>query len=363
MRPLIWVILACLLVARVHVPPLDAVRAQTPVVRFEPASTEIEVGQETEIQIYIDDVDVLLGIDLRFEFTPGLVQVIDVDGSTAGIQVEPGSHPYPDYVARNEVDNVEGVGLYTIVQLTVQDPAIGSGVIATIRMLGVEPGTCLLEIPFVRAVMSETVDLSANVQGGEVVVWEDDDTLVAPSPLPPATDASPSAYPELELSTPVATSDQPEAYPPATPQPPPPMQTEVTQVPGIVAAEPTVPPADRPASLPSPTSPTPPAQAPTVGDAGSPPVAAPVPGAGEPGSPARPLPQAPGAGEAGLGSQRQTFLIPTFEPLATPRPSVERPEPFIARELFVCMVVTLAAISLLLTLYLIRHPGRPSAGT
>jgi hypothetical protein len=380
MRLLIWVIAVCWLIARADALRLGCVLAQTPVVRFEPASVEIEVGQEAEIQIYIDNVDELYGIDLRFEFTAGLIEVLDVDDASTGIQLQPGSFPYPDYMARNLVDNVEGTGLYTVVQLSPREPARGSGAVATIRLRGAIPGTCLFGMPYVRAVTSDAIDVPVDTEGGEVLVRDSGQVLATlpptrtatpgpaatntVGPAPSATSAPGSGYPISEAPTPLPTSNQLGAYPPAVQQPSPtqvgadqpPSSTQgvATQPPGIVlpqltALPPTaaLPPADRPLSPATPPLLPPDALAPEVG---------------APDSPSLPLPQAPGPGEIGPGPQGQAFLIPTLEPLPTPPPRAERPEPLIARELFTCLVVVLAAFSLLLGLYLIRRPGRPPTG-
>ena len=65
-------------------------------------------GAETLVEVTLDGVSGLYGLDIRLEFDPTLLEVIDADGGKDGVQVSPGQIPSPDFTVRNEVDNAAG---------------------------------------------------------------------------------------------------------------------------------------------------------------------------------------------------------------------------------------------------------------
>ncbi len=92
------------------------------------------------VEIHLDNVDNLYGLQFSLQFDPTMLQVQDADAAQEGVQIAPGTLPAPDFAVRNVVDNERGTIDFAVVQLNPREPAKGSGVVATIRFEGVAKG-------------------------------------------------------------------------------------------------------------------------------------------------------------------------------------------------------------------------------
>lgn len=106
------------------------------VVTPEQASYAIAPGTETIISIFLQDASNVYGIDVQASFDPALVEVIDADAASEGIQVEPGQFPRPDFIAVNNVEPQAGTLRYVVTQINPTPPANGSGLLFTVRLRG-----------------------------------------------------------------------------------------------------------------------------------------------------------------------------------------------------------------------------------
>ncbi|MFQ5342356.1 MAG: cohesin domain-containing protein, partial [Anaerolineae bacterium] len=60
------------------------------VVSIQPAAQTINVGDTTTVDVQIDNVSDLFGVDLQISFDPSIVKVVDSNPLVPGDQVEPG---------------------------------------------------------------------------------------------------------------------------------------------------------------------------------------------------------------------------------------------------------------------------------
>jgi hypothetical protein len=81
----------------------------------------------------------LYGAAIELAFDPAVVEVVDADPGTAGIQIAPGTCPSPDFVVQNSADNSTGAILYDVRSLSPSPPCSGDGVIAQITFHGILP--------------------------------------------------------------------------------------------------------------------------------------------------------------------------------------------------------------------------------
>lgn len=112
--------------------------------RLVPTTAKLGVNEAGDVEIHLDNVGNLYGLQLHIQFDPTLLQVQDAVLEQEGVQIAPGKLPAPDFAVRNVVDNSQGTINYAVVQLNPREPAHGSGVVATIRFQGVEKGTSSL---------------------------------------------------------------------------------------------------------------------------------------------------------------------------------------------------------------------------
>ena len=140
--------------------------AQGAIVHLAPSEAEVKVGQVADVSAVIENVTGLYGAELRLSFDPDILQVVDADGATAGIQAIPGQVPYPDYVAKNEADNTAGTVWYAVTQLSPREPASGSGTMITVRFKAKAAGTSRIEVSFVQLANPNGLEIPCSTASG-----------------------------------------------------------------------------------------------------------------------------------------------------------------------------------------------------
>jgi hypothetical protein len=191
---------------------------QATMVAIEPPGSQMDVGAITTVHIRIENVTDLYAAGVYLTFDPALLEVVDDDPTTDGVQVEPGDLLGPGFTDENIVYQAEGE--IDFFQMAADEPVSGSGVLATITFRGKEVGVSALEFD---AVFLEDYDgepIAADFRGGSVTVTGQGSPLPTPptSPLPTPTSLPGTPAPR---ATPAATS----APTPATPAPPLPTPT------------------------------------------------------------------------------------------------------------------------------------------
>ncbi len=103
---------------------------------IEPVYAEVGLNGTVTVDVVVSDVVDLYGASLEIHFDPAVVEVVDADGDTAGIQVTPGTCPSPDFVVQNEADNLAGVIRYDAASLAPSPPCSGAGQVLRITFRG-----------------------------------------------------------------------------------------------------------------------------------------------------------------------------------------------------------------------------------
>ncbi len=111
------------------------------IVRCDPSTVVGPTDQTLTVDLYVQDVTGLYGLDLKTTFDPTIGQVVDENPGTAGVQFLPlSTFLSPDFVVRNVVDNSVGTLRYAATQVAPSVPATGSGPVARIRFTAVKAG-------------------------------------------------------------------------------------------------------------------------------------------------------------------------------------------------------------------------------
>jgi len=142
------------------------------VVRLEPATAYVGVGEIVSVQVVVENVINLYGAEVHLTFDPALLEVVDADLSVPGVQVRAGTFPSPDLTALNSVDRAAGKVDFAIVQMPFHEPVSGSGVLVTIPFRGKAAGTCLLICTNVILSTRGGESILATTQNGQVMVME-----------------------------------------------------------------------------------------------------------------------------------------------------------------------------------------------
>ena len=118
------------------------VLAQSTATSLTPASQTITPSDETVVTLHIADVTGLYGFQANLQFDPAVLEVVDADAITPGIQVELlDTFLQPDMIISNVADNGMGTIMCTSMQITPTLPVDGSGDLFDITFRGLALGT------------------------------------------------------------------------------------------------------------------------------------------------------------------------------------------------------------------------------
>ncbi len=168
-----------------------------------PDSTILEPGQTLTVEIRIDGVSSLYGVDLSLGFNPETLAVLDGDGNSPDApQILPGGflNLTQAFTATNQVDNAAGTVRFLQALLYPAPPANGSGVLARVTFRALSPGNSLLLLD---AALANNVaePIPAAISGGQILVLSAEPTATRTptrSPTPSVTRTlAPTATPTL----------------------------------------------------------------------------------------------------------------------------------------------------------------------
>lgn len=190
------------------------------IVRFDPATRQPNVGEIIIVQIRLDNVANLSGVDLELRFDPTVLQVQDVDLGEDGIQIQPGDFLNRDFVADNSADNAAGIIFYSLIHPASVEPVNGSGLLASITFQVYSTGISDLIFEFIELIDSNGQPIPVTDQSGQIIVNQ-----VAGQPIPTPTFAPGlvTATPPLVVAAPTDTPTPtltPTPTPTNTPAPP-----------------------------------------------------------------------------------------------------------------------------------------------
>ena len=171
-RTMLLMIIASLLGAILLVSlPASRGFAQSTIILIQPSSSDVDVDDTITVDVRIEDVTDLYGVDVRLSFDPTLLEVQDADGNpTNGVQIQGGSFPAPNFVVKNEADNSAGTIWYAVSQMNPTEPVSGSGVAASITLKGLVEGTSSIAFTYQKIVERDGDPIPATTQDGQITV-------------------------------------------------------------------------------------------------------------------------------------------------------------------------------------------------
>lgn len=143
------------------------------VLKVTPSALKLNVGDTATLDLAIEQVEGLYGIEVHLKFDPKALEIVDADSDKEGVQLQAGAMPAPDFVVLNVVDNVAGTADYAVTQLPPNQPGEGSGVVAHITVRAKESSTTQIRIE--RFLLADTSgnSIKAVSQHGQVHVGGD----------------------------------------------------------------------------------------------------------------------------------------------------------------------------------------------
>jgi hypothetical protein len=181
----IWAILLSVVALIAGLPLASALAAGT-VVQLVPSTQTISVGATTTVALHVADVENLYGYQLEIAFDPTVLEVIDADGGTTGVQVSLGSWLEPDFVFRNKADNSAGTIVLALSQLAPSPAVSGSGDLATITFRGLKMGVVSVRFTDLTLANMDSEVIATTHQDAQLAV-SDGTPLPTPTPTPTGT--------------------------------------------------------------------------------------------------------------------------------------------------------------------------------
>jgi hypothetical protein len=163
-----------------------------------PADAYVAVGMTTTVFIYVTDVQDLYGADVQLAFDTSLVEVVDADPGTPGVQIELLSDFLsPDWPIKNEADNKKGTIWYAVTQLNPSEPVSGSGPLAAIEFRGLAVGSSPITVTSQKLADRHGITIPATAQDGQITVGVATSTPTPTQTPGPAPTATPTPFPIL----------------------------------------------------------------------------------------------------------------------------------------------------------------------
>jgi len=135
---------------------------------LDPPMLDLAPGDEGELDIRVENVTRLAGVEVHLTFDPALLEVVDVDPSTEGAQIAHGDFLSPDFVAQNTADSANGTVDYAIACVPLDKAVSGSGVLSRLTFRALAEGETLVDISGV--LLADVQEQSIAVETGSSVV-------------------------------------------------------------------------------------------------------------------------------------------------------------------------------------------------
>jgi hypothetical protein len=152
----------------IHIPAV-ALEGQA-VLQFAPSELELTPDAQGKVNIFVQNVQNLYGIEFQLAFDPEIIEVIDADPGEDGVQVWPADWWKEGFVAVNEVNNETGRINFAATLLRPAQPVTGTRAIAVVPFAARKTGSSALSVE--SAILStrnaETIPFTK--QTGKIVV-------------------------------------------------------------------------------------------------------------------------------------------------------------------------------------------------
>jgi LysM repeat protein len=174
--------------------------------RLEPDPAQVGIGQTVAVQIVVENVAGLRGVEARLTFDAALLEVVDAEPETDGTQVSLGpflavDSPFP----QNTVNQESGLIDFSYSQMSPETGVSGAGAIATITFRGKATGTSEVAFSNLSLVDADGAPIQVTAQNGQVVVAETESPTETPTATPTDTPAPTSTATLTGTVTPTST--------------------------------------------------------------------------------------------------------------------------------------------------------------
>lgn len=175
--------------------PASGALANGTLVLVNPPSQSVNVNATTTVEIKVDTVTNLYGLDVRLTFDAAKLEAQDANTSLSGVQIEQGNflNPLQGFMAQNVADNTTGQVQYAFVMLTPAPAVSGTGVLARITFKAKAAGNALVTLNSVALSNDQAMPIVATLVSGSITVLPASGPTTTPTvtPITPITPVPP----------------------------------------------------------------------------------------------------------------------------------------------------------------------------
>ena len=181
-RTLVLTVLALLLAL---LPAVGAL-AQSTIVLVNPPSQSVNVNQNVTVEIKVDGVTNLYGVDLRVTFDKAKLEVQDSDAALSGLQIGAGDFlPVAQgFVAQNTADNATGQAQFVFALMAPATPKTGTGVLARITFKAKASGNAVVTLSTMTLSNEQAQPIATTLMNGSITVLPTGGVTPAPTVTP-----------------------------------------------------------------------------------------------------------------------------------------------------------------------------------
>jgi LysM repeat protein len=196
--------LALVLVMLLALLPLGSVSADATIVLVDPPSQSVDVGQTVAVNIKVDTVTNLYGVDIRLTFDAAKLQAQDQIGTMSGVQIKQGDFldPAQGFMAENSVDNTTGEVRYVFALMAPAPAASGTGVLARIFFQATDSGTAVVSLTSVTLSDNQAQPIAATLMDGSITILPAAGPTATPTPTTPGVTPVPTDTPVPTVTPP-----------------------------------------------------------------------------------------------------------------------------------------------------------------
>lgn len=166
-----------LLITFVLYQQISAATSGNPLLWVNPATPNLAIGETVTVTIQLDQATDVFALEMAMTYDPSVIQIVDADPGTNGIQVTLGDCPAPDFVIQNMASNITGTLDYAVTQLSI--PGCAGGTVAQVAFQGIANGVS--PFTFESSLIADTngISVTHTTQAGWI--------SVGPTPTPTET--------------------------------------------------------------------------------------------------------------------------------------------------------------------------------
>jgi hypothetical protein len=147
-----------------------SVSAQGAQLWLDPSSLNLAPGDVKTVDIRVKDVTELAGAEVHLAYDPALLEVVDADAETDGVQIAHGDFLSPEFVVQNTADGTTGTVDYAIALMSLDNAASGDGVLARITFRGLSKGKTTIAVQGVLLADKDGQPIDVETESSQAVV-------------------------------------------------------------------------------------------------------------------------------------------------------------------------------------------------